>query len=458
MSESETKGLKRLKSGALERRVSIARAGLVAGSRLMAKTAFSIFTDKAQRSERQRQHFEREAKYLVSELGKLKGSAVKVGQMLALYGEHFLPRALTDALHTLEDQTTAMEWSVVEAELKQQLGTSQYRRLRIDRHPLAAASLGQVHTAVDKENGQQWCLKIQYPGVAEAIDGDLDSVARLLRLSRIVSPGVDFDDWIEEVRNMLHREVDYREEANQTDLFRQRVSRDRRFVVPEVNQALSTGKLLVTSFESGVSVSTLATGELSQSARNALGRSFLELFMREVFEWGAMQTDPNFGNYRIRPAQRRGAYDKLVLLDFGAVQPFPDSFLNPFREMIRGAYKQDLEQVRQGALGLHFIRPEYPESAQWSFTRLCASVIEPMIATPSTAAAHLFNKEGQYRWLHSDLPSRVAKEAVAAVMDRNFKVPAKEFMFLNRKLIGVYTFISALGSEFNGTDIIERYV
>lgn len=70
----------------------------------------------------------------------------------------------------------------------------------------------------------------------------------------------------------------------------------------------------------------------------------------------------------------------------------------------------------------------------------------------------MFNPEGAYRWGASDLPERVAREAGRAVFDRQFRLPAREFMFLNRKLIGVYTFISVIGAEFNGADIIERYL
>lgn len=187
-------------------------------------------------------------------------------------------------------------------------------------------------------------------------------------------------------------------------------------------------------------------------------RAFLELFLREIFEWKELQTDPNFGNYRVRPATTARGRDRLVLLDFGAVQQYPDSFLDPLKQMIRGAYHGDIEEVRQGALALKFIRAEFPAHVQQSFAEVCAGVIEPLVCRPGNVPAAALNAEGQYRWRDSDLPSRIASRAAKAAFSTYFRVPPREFVFLNRKLIGVYTFIAVLGAEFNGADILEKYL
>ena len=121
-----------------------------------------------------------QADYLVGELGKLKGSVVKVGQMLALYGEHFLPKAVLNALHTLDAQTTPLSWHVIYATLKAELG-EQIADFDIDRTPIGTASLAQVHKAVHKYSGQDVVLKVQYPGVADSIDSDLSIFKHLLK-------------------------------------------------------------------------------------------------------------------------------------------------------------------------------------------------------------------------------------------------------------------------------------
>jgi predicted unusual protein kinase regulating ubiquinone biosynthesis (AarF/ABC1/UbiB family) len=201
------KTVKRIKTGSIERRFSMAKAGFLAGSRLASKSAGSyvfdrLLLDKDQREKKQKAILSEQAQWLVDELGQLKGSIVKVGQMMALFGEHFLPPEITDALHTLEDDTTAVSWSSLEPHLKKQLGTKRYAELEVDPVPLAAASLGQVHKALHKESGRMLCLKIQYPGVAEAIDSDLDMLVQLLRVTRMVPITREFKSWLDEVRNM----------------------------------------------------------------------------------------------------------------------------------------------------------------------------------------------------------------------------------------------------------------
>ncbi len=96
-----------------------------------------------------------QANYLVSEIGKLKGSIVKIGQMMALYGEHFLPEEITQALNTLNNQTVALAWPAIKSHLQTQLG-SKLDDLIIDHEPIGTASLAQVHRATRKSDGLEW--------------------------------------------------------------------------------------------------------------------------------------------------------------------------------------------------------------------------------------------------------------------------------------------------------------
>src|SRR5690606_33996015 len=192
------KTVKRVKTGAFERRFSLARAGILAGARYATLTAGTFLTPREQRADRRKAILSSQAQELVHELGKLKGSVVKIGQMMALFGEHFLPEEVTAALHTLENSTTALEWPAIERHLRKELGDIKLSELDIDREPIGAASLGQVHRAVRKSDGKELVLKIQYPGVADAIDSDLRAVVQLLRLSRMVPMTDQFNQWLDE--------------------------------------------------------------------------------------------------------------------------------------------------------------------------------------------------------------------------------------------------------------------
>lgn len=455
------KSVSRIKTGSFERRLSLTRAGLYAGTRMASHMATNWFSNKEKREKKHRAMLSSQARFLVDELGQLKGSVVKIGQVMALYGEHFLPEEVTEALHTLEDQTTSLEWPAIERVLNDELGPDRMAQLEVDPEPIGAASLGQVHRAVRRSDGLELVLKVQYPGVADAVDSDLNSVAQLLKIARLVSFGPEFNDWLEEVRDMMHREVDYRLEARTTEKFRTMLAEDPRFIVPRVLPEYSTAHVIASTYEHGHSVSSGPVRELPLARRSALGEAALELFFRELFVWGEIQTDPNFGNYRIRIAGEEGndpGYDRIVLLDFGAVQSYSDEFLNPVRQMIQASYENDLETVIEGGVQLRFMSRDWPEDVLETFGSVCMSVLEPLSRDPGQWPDYAVNAHGQYRWKQSDLPSRVARQAARSAISRYFRVPPKEFVFLNRKLIGVYTFIAVLYSEFNGEPLLRKYL
>jgi predicted unusual protein kinase regulating ubiquinone biosynthesis (AarF/ABC1/UbiB family) len=455
------KSVARIKTGSFERRLSLTRAGLFAGTRMASHMATNWFSSKETRDERHRAMLSKQARFLVDELGQLKGSVVKIGQVMALYGEHFLPEEVTEALHTLEDQTTSLEWLAIERVLKAELGSEQLAELDIDIEPIGAASLGQVHRAVRRCDGLELVLKVQYPGVADAVDSDLNAVAQLLRVARLVSFGPEFEDWLEEVRQMMHREVDYRLEARTTEKFRQMLEGDPRFVVPRVLPEYSSAQVIASTYEHGHSVNSNLVRDLSLERRSELGKAALELFFRELFVWGEIQTDPNFGNYRIRIAGEDGKgveHDRIVLLDFGAVQTYSREFLDPVIQMIRASYENDLDAVIDGGVKLRFMSTDWPKEVLETFGQVCMSVLEPLSSDHESWPDYAVNSEGQYRWKQSDLPSRVARQAARSAISRYFRVPPSEFVFLNRKLIGVYTFIAVLYSEFNGEPLLRKYL
>ncbi|MDF1820945.1 MAG: AarF/ABC1/UbiB kinase family protein [Alcanivoracaceae bacterium] len=452
------KTVKRVKTGSLERRFSMARAGFMAGARYATLTAGTLFSSPEDRQRRRKEILSGQAMELARELGKLKGSVVKIGQMMALFGEHFLPEEVTAALHTLENSTTALHWDTIEKHLRRQLGEIRLAELEVDHEPLGAASLGQVHRAVRKSDGRELVLKIQYPGVADAIDSDLRAIVQLLRVSRLVPITEQFNEWLDEVRAMLAREVDYDLEAATTRHFREALADDPRFVVPEVVPEYCTQNILCMSFEHGIGVSDPAVIELSQERRNFIGRAIMELCCREVFEWNKMQTDPNFGNYllRIDPDHRQ---DQIVLLDFGAIRDFDNDTLGPGREMIRGAWHHDRDRIVAALHALGFLSRGTPGRLLDDFASMCFEAVE-VLQDPERFPPpdHVLNERGEYLWGASDLPSRMVARASRNALSVHFDVPPKEFIFLARKLLGAYTFLHVIEAEVRGNTILEPFL
>jgi len=436
----------------------MAKAGFLAGAKYATASAGTLFTAKDKRDDRRKEILSARAQELVEELGSLKGSVVKIGQMMALFGEHFLPEEVTTALHTLENQTTALEWPAIERHLKRQLGEVKLAELEIEEQPLGAASLAQVHKAVRKSDGKELCLKIQYPGVADAIDSDMRALVRLLKLSRLVPMTEQFNMWLDEVREMLKREVDYDLEAHTTRHFRAALADDTRFVVPEIIPEFSTHNIMCMTFERGIGVNDPAVLELSQTRRNFIGRAIMELCCREVFEWNKMQTDPNFGNYLLRIGETP-EQDQIVLLDFGAIRDFDNEVLGPGREMIRASFYHDADRLIRALNALDFLARNAPRKLLEEFSELCFEAVE-VLQDPDRfpPPASVLNENGEYCWGRSNLPSRIMNRAGRNALSVHFDVPPKEFIFLARKLLGAYTFLHVIESEVRGNTILEPFI
>lgn len=448
--------MKRLKTGAFERRFSMAKAGFIASTRLAAGAAGSMFASPEEREGKRRRAMAEQAQYLVRELGKLKGSVVKIGQMMALYGEHFLPPEITNALHQLNDDTTALSWPTMESVIREQLGEKRFSELEIDHSPLGAASLAQVHRARRKSDGTELVLKVQYPGVAQAIDTDLSLVTQLLRVSKVVPMTREFEEWLDEVRLMMHREVNYRQEMETTRLFHSYLNADPRYIVPRIYSDYCTNTILCMSFERGVPINSPIVLALSQERRNQLALSALDVCVREVFQWGEMQTDPNFGNYLVRLAEKDGDVDQIILLDFGAVRDFPDDLITLARKLTRGAFFRDRELMREAMKGFSFF-DNMQDTTRNSLIDLMFLAIEPF-SDLKDAPAETVTADGKYMWAKSRLHVRAASMAAKSAASKSFSVPPKELMFLSRKLMGAYTFMTVIDAQIYARSLLEPYM
>lgn len=451
--------LHQVQPNALLRGLSLTSAGMRMSARLGTYSLENMFVFGDRRRTQRRQMLEEQARILVEELGQLKGSVMKVGQLLALYGDYFLlPPEVVEVLRTLQSDSPPLAWPALEAVLRAELDSERLSELEIDTTPLAAASLGQVHRAYRRADGRELCIKIQYPGVAESIDSDLNTVGLLLQFSQLLPLGFSLHEPMAEVRAMLHREVDYRQELAATQQFHRLLADDARYRVPEAFPEYSTQRVLTLSYEPGLAVDSSEVQALSQARRNRLAEAGLELFLQEFFAWGLVQTDPHFGNYRVQIDPNQGQ-DRLVLLDFGAVQQFSPAFLRAYHAMVRAAFWQDRAQLQQAVVDLGFLPASASPLTQEQVAAMCFLIVEPFEAPESPGAGLPWrNEQGEYRWGASDLPQRVALAASRASMSLSFRLPPQEFLFLHRKLGGVFVFAAELNAELTARPLLQRYM
>ena len=441
----------RLKTGSFERNFALARLGVGAGAKIAVHSLSNIFRGEVSKSEADRDFYKTQAQVLADELGQLKGSVMKAGQMLAMFGDYFLPHEAVEVLSGLQDDTPPVHWSQVAPQLKASVSAAALAELDIDEKPLAAASLGQAHRARRKRDGLELVVKIQYPGVANAINSDIKTLSRLVAASRLTPKNLDLSPTFAEVREMLEGECDYVQEAAFTEDFARRLSGDERYVVPKVMREYSGARVLTTTYERGVSVADATVKALPQARRDALGLSFAELFLTEFFRWGQVQTDPHFGNYRVRLDEN--GRDRLVLLDFGATRIFPRGFIRDYGEIVAGALAQDHSRIRRGAQAIGLIGGDFPESALSAFAAMCERIVEPF--DPDRAPAALRTPGGNYRFAASALPMRVSQIAARNALTLSFRLPPREVVFLHRRLGGVYIALAALGAELDLREPLE---
>ena len=454
-----SKAEKTLKRGAVPRGIAATLAGIRAGGALAVDGAIKqVLSRSGLRDEHGDSEFaRREARRFVHELGKLKGTYVKIGQMFALLGEHFLPPVLTDALHELGGSTEPLPWSAVAPVLEADLG-ARIAELEIEKEAFAAASLAQVHRARVRATGEQIVLKIQYPGLVDVIDGDFDAVVRMLKLARWLPAGRDMDDWLESMRVYLHHEIDYAREAGFARQMAEHLAglgdAGRCYHSPAVYADFCSDRVLALEYVRGKAVNEPAIGRLSLARRNALARAMLELFFLELYDWGMLQTDPNFGNYLLNV---RGDVDQLVLLDFGSMLDCSDDFLFHLRRVIAAGLEEDTDTIVDGLIGLGCLQPDASPEGRKLFYDFCLYLLEPL-RPPQRLPAERLNRRGEYRWGRSRLMQRAGKMAAATTTSGHFTTPSRDFALIARKLTGVFTFISVLEPEFNGYELAMKHI
>lgn len=449
--------LKSIKTSVFSRGLSLAKLTVQAGASMAGHGISSALKNQEGKNESWKKLLKNQALVLTNELGELKGSLMKAGQMLSMYGEHFLPPEANTLLKSLQQDSPALAWDAIEPQIKKYLSEEKLAELEIEKTALACASMGQVHRAKIKATGEMICLKIQYPNVDKAINSDLKTLRTLLNTLKLLPRDLNMDVVFDEVREMLVQETNYELEADLTRQFGDLLKGDSRFVVPRVYPQYSSRKILATSFERGLRVDDPLIQNLPQERRNKLALSFLDLYFKEIFDWGVVQTDPHNGNYKIRidPQGR----DQLVLLDFGATRAYDKEFLIPYRRMVKGSLLNDRDLFTNAALDLKFIHENDQPGLKKLFEDFCFETVEPFIEyTDPRNTRNQIDEKGLYDWKETDLPQRLSKKIFQMMREFKVRTPPKEIIFLDRKTGGVFIFLSVLKAKVRGRDLLMKYM
>lgn len=410
----------------------LARLGARIGLAHVGTSARKVFAGAERREQLSRDREMKTAQQVADELGNMKGALMKLGQM-ASYLDDGLPEPLRLALAQLQSHAPPMSVGLVRQEIRRELGGEiEDVFVEFDHEPIAAASIGQVHRAIVRlpdGTDKAVAVKVQYPGVAQAIDSDLRTADLLGTMLAFGFKSLNPEDMVTEIKDRLREELDYENEARNQALFAD-FYRDHPFIhVPEVLTQYSTSRILTTELVTGHSFDEVSTW--SQEERDAAGEAIFRFVFRSLYRFRAFNGDPHPGNYIFH---RNG---RVTFLDFGLIKHFTIEEMSMFQSMVKAAvidhdmtaYRAIIEQAGMLQLDAPFSTEECGEY----FSHFYEPVREPRTIEWTTGYAtsivrHTF-----------DRTSPIAQYAT---------VP-KSFVFIQRINLGLYAILGQLRASGN---------
>ena len=375
---------------------------------------------------------------VTEQLSRLRGAAMKLGQMLSLDAGDLLPPELTAILARLREDGHVMPAGQLQKVLSTAWGADWRQNFaQFDIVPIAAASIGQVHRARLKD-GRELAIKVQYPGVRASIDADIDNVATLLRISGLLPAGLDIAPLLAEAKRQLHEEADYTREAAMMRRYGALLAGDERFAVPQPHDALVTPDVLPMDFIAGSPIEALAQAPGRQAALQAL----LVLVLAELFDFGLMQTDPNFANYRWAAGT-----GKIVLLDFGAARDVAPGVVQGYRRLLTAGLDRDPASIKAALLAMGFASP--------ALLARHGATIDRMIGV---LLAHVAAHPENFPFSDRSFVARLRAEAAGIGADRSvWTIPPAETLLVQRKISGMALLCVRLGAEMPLLQILELH-
>uniref|UniRef100_T1PGY0 ABC1 family n=1 Tax=Musca domestica TaxID=7370 RepID=T1PGY0_MUSDO len=375
---------------------------------------------------------------IVDTLCKVRGAALKIGQILSIQDSKVVSPQLAKAFERVRQSADYMPDWQVERVMNTELGP-QWRDLfkSFEDKPFAAASIGQVHRGV-LQNGMQVAVKIQYPGVAKSIESDIDNLVGMLKVWDVFPKGFFIDNLVKVAKRELNWEVDYTREADYTEKFKEMIAPYGEYYAPLVIRDITTSSVLTTELVPGVPLDKCF--EMSYDHRRHIGESVLKLCLRELFEFQCMQTDPNWSNFLYDAPSRR-----LMLIDFGSTRFYQKEFIKKYRSIIMCAVNND----RQGVLEI---------SREMGFlTSYETKLMEEAHVDAVMILGEMFRCEGEFDFGKQNTTERLAN-LVPTMVAHRLCPPPEEIYSIHRKLSGIFLLCSRLNIRLECRPLYDEIV
>jgi predicted unusual protein kinase regulating ubiquinone biosynthesis (AarF/ABC1/UbiB family) len=377
---------------------------------------------------------------ITHQLASMRGAAMKIGQMISMDSGDFLPKELADILAQLRSDAKHMPRHQLDKVLNAEWGAGWAARFaEMDYKPIAAASIGQVHRA-SSHDGDDLAIKVQYPGVKESIDSDVNNVAALLKMTGLLPAKLDIKPLLEEGRRQLHEEADYSREAKYLMRFSKLLSGDDNFDVPQYYPEHSTDKILAMSYIKSDPIEAMIAAP--QKTRDRIAHLLIDLLLRELFVFGVMQTDPNFANYRYNKKT-----NQLVLLDFGASRDVSKKTAASYKKLMKAALSGNSKSSFRAATDMGFIAADMPAKYHAAILELLDMAMEPL------------RDDGLFDFGNNQIAKRMRDKGMELAAQRDlWHLPPADTVFIQRKFSGVYMLATRLNARVNVHALMQQYI
>ncbi len=379
------------------------------------------------------------AERVATEMGQMKGALMKLGQMLSFVSDD-IPEEYRAALASLQQAAPPMDFPLLRDVAERELGMPLERAFaRFDAEPLASASIGQVHRAT-LPDGTEVVVKIQYPGVADAINADLANVGLLYQMMGMFYPALDPKPVVDELRTRITEELDYEHEARSQHAFGELYAGHPFIRIPRVIDSHSRRLVLTSELVNGRRFAEVIGDSLE--ARNRWAEILYRFVFGSIIRHALFNGDPHPGNYLFCDDGR------VAFLDFGCVKKFPADMLQNWQDLIRTHLAGERAGFRERAVAIGFLKEDSPVEKDTLYEYF-KYFYEPL----ETDGEFAFSREYNAR----SFKMVFAPDGPFAGLSKRLNMP-RDFVFVNRIQWGVWSILGQLGARARWSSIHREYL
>ncbi|KAH7594756.1 ABC1 family [Nakaseomyces glabratus] len=378
---------------------------------------------------------------ITKKFSQMRGAALKIGQMMSFQDEKILPRELYEILSRVQNSANYMPRRQLEKVMTKELGDNWEAKFKsFDKIPIAAASIGQVHNG-ELLDGTKIVVKVQYPGVKDSIDSDLNNLLLLLTASRLLPKGLFLDKTVANARTELKWECDYIREAKALQRFELLLKDDPVFVVPHVYEEFTTENVLTMSRMEGTEIMNLKNESNSQKIRNFISENIMRLCLEEIAVFEFMQTDPNWANFLYNAKT-----NKIELLDFGASRPFPSDFIKKYRKLLTYATQENRAGAYEMSKELGYLTGLESQSMKDAHVDSVMTLGEPFRGSV----------EDVFDFANQTVSDRI-RGNIGLMVNERLCPPPEETYSLHRKFSGIFLLCARMEASVHCAKLFSKY-